>query len=46
VALAFVALRIFFNRGFEALERLPLIAVAIGVFVVGGVGTFFTVGRD
>jgi hypothetical protein len=45
VALAVVILRVFFNRGFEALERVPLIVVAIALLVVGAAGTFVTILR-
>ncbi len=46
VAIAVVALRILFNRGFEALERMPLIVVAIAVFMIGAVGTFVVILRS
>jgi hypothetical protein len=46
VALAVVALRIFSNRGFEALERMPLIVVAIAVLMIGAVGTFVAILRS
>lgn len=45
VTLAVIALRVFFNRGFEALERMPSIVVAIALFVVGAVGTLVTILR-
>jgi hypothetical protein len=46
VVLAVVVLRIFFRRGFEGLERLPWIAVAVVVFLVGAISTFLAITHD
>lgn len=46
LALAVVGLRVFFNRGFEALERVSIIVVAVALFMVGAVGTFVALLRS
>lgn len=42
VTLVVVALRVIFNRGFEALERIPTIGVAIAIFLAGAAFAFAT----